>query len=205
MHTAIKTSALCICAFGVAACDGPTEPFAFDTTYTTFAEISAAFQADVNANVEPNGLLVNPLDISESDDFNSVDGGSAIYNGAIIADERVSGERVIGQLQIEADFDTDRIDGRAGNFIRSNNDALTGTLFGNSTFTRDAETDPDGNNFTMDLTGTLDDGGTLLDTTIALQGNFLSNGGDVSDVAGDADITVDGGLEFEDGAFSATR
>ena len=203
MHHMTKFSALVLGTFGLAACDGASDPFAFDQTYATFADIQDAFQSDVNANVEANGLLVNPLNASVSDDFNSVDGGSAIYNGAIIADEEVSGERVIGQLQIEADFGTDALDGRAGNFIRSNNDQITGTLFGSSTFTRDV--DLDGNHFTMDLTGTLDDDGTSLDTTIALQGNFLNNGGDVTDVAGDADITVGNGLLFDPGAFSASR
>lgn len=203
MHFATKTSVLLLGTLGLAACDGPTETFAFDTTYTSFADISAAFQADVDANVNENGLLQPTTNIAMNDDFDTFNGGSVTYNGAIIADETVSGERVIGQLQIEATFDTNRIDGRAGNFIRSDNDALAGTLFGSSNFTRDV--DGDGNHFDMDLTGTLDDNGTSLDTTIALQGNFLSNGGDVSDVAGDADITVSNGLEFDDGAFSASR
>jgi len=203
MHNMTKISALVLGTFGLVACDGASDPFEFGKTYTTFAEIQGDFQTDVYANVESNGLLRSGLDVSESADFNSVDGGSAIYNGAIIADETVSGNRVIGQLQIEADFDTDRLDGRAGNFIRSNNDVLTGTLFGSSSFSRDVGTD--GNHFTMDLTGTLDDDGTALATTIALEGNFLNDGGDVTDVAGDADITVGTGLLFDQGAFSASR
>jgi hypothetical protein len=207
MHHMTKISALVLGTFGLAACDGASDPFAFDKTYTTFAEIQGDFQTDVLANVEINGRLQPATDISETADFASVDGGSAIYNGAIIADEEVSGDRVIGQLQIEADFGTDRLDGRAGNFIREGDDIISGTLFGSSAFTRDATSDPDdnGNHFTMDLFGTLDDDGTSLVTTIALEGNFLNNGGDVTDVAGDADITVGSGLLFDQGAFSASR
>ena len=199
MHIVTKTCALLIGTISLTACDGPIEPFAFDTTYTTYADISTAFQADVDANVEPNGLLIDPLSISESTDFDSVDGGSAIYNGAIIADETGGGERLIGQLQLEADFDVDRIDGRAGNFIRSDGAEFGGLLLGSTTFTRDAAADADGNNFAMDLTGILDNEGTLV------QGNFLSSGGDVSDIAGDADITMTGEPDFDGGAFWAER
>lgn len=201
MHFATKTSILLVGAIGLAGCDGPLEPFAFDTTYTTFAEINTAFAGDVAANVDPDGDLINPANIAEKADFGSVSSGTATYNGAVIAEE-ISGDGVlIGQLQLAANFNTSRIDGRAGNFIHSDDGVILGTLLGTSSdFTSDETT----NSFTLDLVGTLDNAGTLLDVTLALDGNFLNAPGDVSDVAGDADIAIDGADTYE-GAFSAAR
>lgn len=203
MNIATKTSALLISAIGLAGCDGPTDPFAFDTTYASFADISTALQPGIDTNVEADGDLIDFGDRAESADFDSLVGGSVVYDGGIVADEVGTGQKVMGQLQLEVDLDTNFIEGRAGNFIRSNEDMLLGTLLGNSTFSRDI--DLDGNHFTMDLTGSLDDDGSVLDTTIALEGNFLNTSGDVTDIAGDADITMNGGPDFEEGAFSATR
>ena len=203
MHIAIKTSAFLVSAIGLAACDGATEPFAFDTTYETFADISTAFAADVAVNVDDDGDLQNPGNVSDSGDFASLAGGSALYNGAIIAEQDGTSGTLIGQLQLEADFDTNRIDGRAGNFIDSTDGVFLGTLLGSSTFTE--ELGADGNHFTMEMTGSLDNGGGVLDTTLNLEGNFLSQGGDVSDIAGDADIEMTGGNTYEEGGFSASR
>jgi len=204
MHIATKTSILLVGAMGLAACDGATEPFAFDTTYTTFVDISDAFEDDVEANVDGDGTLENPGDIASSADLAAVPGGSAIYNGAIIAEQDVGGGILIGQLQLDADFTTNRIDGRAGNFIDSSDGIILGSLLGTSTFTDEVD-GTTGNHFEMELTGTLDDDGSLMPTTLNLEGNFLSTGGSATDIAGDADITMADGPVYDQGAFSAER
>ena len=204
MQLATKTSILFLSALGLAACDGATEPFAFDTTYTTFADISDAFEDDVETNVDEDGSLENPGNISSNGDLASMPSGSTIYNGALIAEQDAGGGTLIGQLQLDADFTTNRIDGRAGNFIDSSNGIILGSLLGTSSFTDDVD-GTTGNHFEMELTGTLDDDGTLMDTTLDLEGNFLSNGGSATDIAGDADITMTGGPIYDEGAFSAAR
>ncbi|MEJ8560719.1 hypothetical protein QTO30_05390 [Yoonia sp. GPGPB17] len=204
MHIATKTSVLLISAIGLAGCDEASEPFAFDTTYTNFADISNAFSADVDLNVDEDGDLQNLADRSETATLEA-ESGSAIYNGAIVAQQESSGPVMIGQLQLEVDFDTTGIDGRAGNFIKSNDEVVDGTLFGTGNFNPDFSADANGHHFNMDLEGVLVDDGTGYNTTITLGGNFLDTNGDADDIAGDADIIMDGGPVFDDGAFSVSR
>lgn len=204
MHIATKTSVLLIGAIGLAGCDGPLDPFAFDTTYTTFADIDAAFSDEVEANVDEDGDLQEPGDRSDIATLEA-ESGTSIYNGAIVAQEESSGPVMIGQLQLEVNFDTTRIDGTAGNFIKSNDDVVDGTLFGSGVYNTDYSADANGHHFNMDLEGALTDNGMTYDTTIALGGNFIDTNGDANDIAGDADITMTGGPVFDDGAFSASR
>lgn len=204
MHTATKTSVLLIGAIALAGCDGPLEPFAFDTTYTTFAEIDVALSGEVDANVDEDGDL---LLLSERSAIATLEAesGTSTYNGAIVAQEESSGIFMMGQLQLEVDFDTTRIDGIAGNFIKSNDDIVDGTLFGSGNYDPDFTADAATHHFNMDLEGALTDDGVTYDTTITLGGNFIDTNGAANDIAGDADIIMLGGPVFDEGAFSASR
>jgi hypothetical protein len=204
MHIATKTSVLLIGAIGLAGCDGPLEPFAFDTTYTTFADIDAALTDEVEANVAEDGDLEQLSDRSVIATLEA-ESGTSIYNGAIIAQEESSGPVMMGQLQLEVDFDTTRVDGTAGNFIKSNNDVVDGTLFGSGSYNPDFSADANGHHFDMDLEGALTDDGITYITTITLGGNFVDTNGDANDIAGDADIIMNGGPVFDEGAFSVSR
>ena len=206
MHIATKTSVLLIGAIGLAGCEAPGPPFAFGTTYNSFGDIETAFAASTAALVEEDGEVVETDDISQVADFDVMADGTAIYDGAIIANEVDDGGTLIGQLQIEVAFATDTMDGRAGNFISSVDGALTGTLLGNTTFVRTVDVGLEENNFEMALIGALSGNGEAFDATINLQGNFLNGVSGVESVAVDADIDLGGsGPVFEEGAFAATR
>jgi hypothetical protein len=204
MQTVTKTSLLLIGALGLAGCDGASEPFEFATTYTTFADIDVALSSEVDSNVDEDGDL---LLLSERSSVATLEAesGTSIYNGAIIAQEESSGPVMMGQLQLEVDFDTTRIDGIAGNFIKSNDDVVDGTLFGAGSFDSDFTADGNGHHFNLDLEGALTDNGVTYATTITLGGNFIDTNGNADNIAGDADIVMDGGPIFDEGAFSASR
>lgn len=206
MHIVTKTSVLLISILGLAACETPSEPFAFDTTFSSFADMETAFQASTDALVDEDGALVDTDDISQSADFAAADLGSTIYNGAIIASEEDDGGTLIGQLQLEVAFDTNTMDGRAGNFFHSEDGAVTGTLLGNTTFVRDVDVDADQNHFTMALTGALSENGRGYAATIDLEGNFLNGTNEIESIAGDATVNLgEGAATYEEGAFAATR
>lgn len=206
MHIATKTSVLLIGAISLAGCEAPGPPFAFGTTYDSFGDIETAFAASTAVLVEEDGDLIDNDDISQVADFDVMADGTAIYDGAIVANEVDDGGTLIGQLQIEVAFATDTMDGRAGNFISSVDGALTGTLLGNTTFVRTVDVDLEENNFEMTLIGALSANGEAYDATIDLQGNFLNGVADVESVAGDADLDFGAsGPVFEEGAFAATR
>ena len=207
MHIATKTGVLLIGAIGLAGCEAPGAPFAFGTTYDNFTDIETAFAASTAALVDEDGDVVDTDDISQGDDFDVLAGGTAIYDGAIVASEVDDGGTLIGQLQIEVAFATDTMEGRAGNLIHSVDGALTGTLLGNTTLVRNVNVGLEEDHFEMSLIGALSGtGGEAYAATIDLQGNFLNGGSDIESVAGDADIDFGpSGPEFEEGAFAATR
>jgi hypothetical protein len=196
-----------ISALGLAACEETSAPFEVDQNFTTFADIEAAFQASTDALVDDDGELVDTDTISQSADFAAADLGTTIYNGAIIASETDEDDgTLIGQLQLEVAFDTNTMDGRASNFIHSEDGALAGTLLGNTTFMRDVDVDADENHFTMALTGALSENGNGYNATIDLEGNFLNGTDEIENIAGDATVNLgDGAPTYQDGAFAATR
>ncbi|MEL6684433.1 MAG: hypothetical protein AAFN63_10890 [Pseudomonadota bacterium] len=206
MHSATKTSLFLIGAIGLAGCDGASDPFAFDPTFNSFNEINAALTPDVQAVVDDDGdLLAGPAaNISDSTDFDALTTGSVTYNGAIIAEEVDDGGTLIGQLQITADLDNSNLEGTAGNFFHSEDGAVTGLMTGSSIFTE--EVAGNGDHFALQLGGSLQQNGTVLNATANLSGNFFNDSDNVDQVAGDADFDFGlGGPDYDEGAFQASR
>jgi hypothetical protein len=212
MHNMTKISALVLGTFGLVACDGASEPFAFDPTFANFVDIEQALGGITTGVVDPGGEINDTDDVSDSDDFNAVTAGTVTYNGAIIAerdDADVSAidSTLIGQLQVEVALATNTMEGRAGNFIDSEDGVYTGTLLGNTTFLEVADPDNDVSHFDMTLSGALSNGGNAGSATVTLDGYFLNDGSDLLDIiAGGAIVDLgDAGPDYEDGAFAATR
>ncbi len=200
MKTTIKSSAFIITLAGLAGCAGAPEPFAFATSYATFEALEMEFAAQTVALVDEDGDLTDPEDISTVADFDAAPSGTVTYNGAILASEEDLGGTMIGQLQLDVAFDTNSLTGTAGNFIHDEDGVYVGLLTGNSTFTDSVVVD---NNFTMTLSGALSNGGSAYDTDLALQGNFLNDGGPLDTIAGDADLNLgEGAPVYEEGAFA---
>jgi hypothetical protein len=221
MQTATKISLLLISAIGLAGCDGPSEPFAFATTFDDFASYEP-LQTFAEALLDDDGEIITTADIAQPGNFPTPGAGSTSFTGAIIAVQPATGavpddSRVlVGQLQLDVAFDTNTMDGYAGNFIYDNNDALIGTLTGNGVFVRESVQDPaDDDNFSphfsdMTLTGGLSGpNGEAYNANIALTGYFLADGdvanSPVDSIAGIADIDFgDSGPDFDPGIFAVT-
>ncbi len=204
MNVAVTKIALGLGVIGLAACEEVSEPFAFDTTYATFAEIDTAFSAQTAALVNTDGSLVNAGNISTAADFGATATGSVAYNGAIIATQTGTTDQMIGQLQLDVDFDSNSLSGTAGNFIHSTDGDYIGTLTGNGVIDRNV-TGGD-NHFDMAMTGALSNGGNSFAANVALEGNFLNGTDPIEAIAGDADLSLgDGAPEYNEGGFAVLR
>ncbi|OOY12633.1 MAG: hypothetical protein EP320_09160 [Rhodobacteraceae bacterium] len=123
--------------------------------------------------------------------------GSGTYKGYVEGD--ANGAGLIGDLTLEVALSRTEISGSATNFQHEVDGAYTGTLTMPTTTIQN--TDPD--EFSGNLTGTLTNGGTDYATDINLTGNFYDGNG-TNTVAGDASISIDGGLP-NPGLFIATQ
>lgn len=204
MNLSFKASIITLAAFGVAGCEPAPEPFAFDTTYTDYATMSAALAPTVTELTDEDGDLDVAVEISDIDSFNAAPTGTVTYNGAVIIPEE-GGGTMIGQLQLDVAFGTNSMDGTAGNFIHSVDGAYAGLLLGNATIDRQLTNPPD--HFGMELTGSLSNGGNAYAATLDLAGNFLDDGmNPLFAVAGDAGLDLGaGGPEYGEGAFAAVQ
>ncbi|MGJ8587020.1 MAG: hypothetical protein ACSHXW_02610 [Yoonia sp.] len=219
MQTATKTCLLLISAIGLAGCDGPAEPFAFATTYTSFASLETAVEESFDPAMTPivneDGTLVDNTMISKSIDFGA--SGTTTYTGAILAQEADSGDgrAVIGQLQLDVAFDTSTMVGHAGNFFISESEdgsipevALNGTLTddGNGSFDRLLGTTDEPHFTGMSLSGALSGpNAEEYNANITLEGYFLNAPGTVDAIAGSAVVDFgDTAPDFEEGAFAVT-
>lgn len=204
MNLAISKIALGISIAGLAACDELAAPFAFDETFTTFAEIDTAFSGQTAALVDDDGALIDVDDISTSADFGATATGTVAYTGAIITTETDTTDQMIGQLQLDVAFDTNTINGTAGNFIHSTDGAYEGTLLGNGVIDRTV-TDED-NHFDMSLAGALSNGGSGFAAEVVLGGNFVNGTDPIDTIAGDADLTLgDDAPLYDEGGFAVVR
>ena len=132
-------------------------------------------------------------------------GGSATYDGYIIAATPSDEFVVAGELEMIANFLTPEVTGTARNFVDENDVRLGGTLaITNGAINRAATTNPDFT-FVADLDGTLTDPGDsyLVDGT--LSGDFFgtSYGAVFGPVGGT--VTADFGTLALDGVFIAER
>ncbi|MCK0094396.1 hypothetical protein MWU60_02340 [Yoonia sp. F2084L] len=204
MNVAVTKIALGLGVIGLAACEEVSEPFAFDPTFATFADINSAFSAQTAALVNTDGALVNAGNISTATDFGATATGSVAYKGAIIASQTGTTDRMIGQLQLDVAFDTNTVSGTAGNFIHSTDGDYVGTLTGNGVIDRNV-TGGD-NHFDMAMTGALSNGGNSFAANVALEGNFLNGTDTIEAIAGDADLSLgDGAPEYNEGGFAVLR
>ncbi|PUB18998.1 hypothetical protein [Yoonia sediminilitoris] len=172
----------------------PTPP----AGYTSFADIIVDGDALQDKYTDANGLLLPG--IMPADEADIPDVGSATYDGFISGD--VGGSTLIGQLTVEAAFDTNTIDSTATNFFHETDGAYTGDLTGAGLLDQDPL--PGVSQVSTNLDGTLSNGGTDYATSIALEGDIIANGTDpIGGVAGFADGLV--GAEFFTGVFAAER
>jgi len=213
MHHMTKFTALVLGTFGLVACDGASDPFAFDPTFANFDDINGKLGTAAEGLVDDGELedtatlASNDFTVSDSDDFDAVTAGNVTYNGAIIAEREDASSTLIGQLQVEVAFGTNTMEGRAGNFIDSVDGSYTGLLLGNTTFDEDADPDNDDNHFDMELSGALSNGGNGGEATVTLDGYFLNDDAEpIGIIAGGATVDLgEAGPDYDPGAFAARR
>lgn len=219
MHYMTKISALVLGTCGLVACDEAPEGFEFATTFESFGAINGKLGNSADGLVTSSGELEDTEDladnnfvVSDSDDFDAVTAGSVTYNGAIIAqrdDADPSGidSTLIGQLEIDVALATNTMDGRAGNFIDSEDGSYSGLLLGNTTFVEAADPSNDISHFDMELTGALNNGGNAGAVTVMLDGFFLNEKSTpIEVIAGGATVDLgSAGPDYVDGAFAARR
>ena len=178
--------------------DTPPPTTGGSVTYTSFAEISADADALSSTYVEDDGTLLAKRTLEAELPTT----GAVEYNGFISVSDDMSGENLVGQIALTADFDAaaDAISGTASNFIHETNVVYTGDLTVTDGEIR-ANAPTGDYQFRASLEGQLSDGVTTYDTVIGLDGNFL--GTDYSAIGGEALGLV--GADFMSGNFAAEQ
>jgi len=161
----------------------------------SFAELNADAETTIGMFVDANGDLLAGVEVTDPENFPS---GNVTYSGFITGS--VDNVDLTGALQIEADFDDETFVATADNFIDETDVSYSGSLTGDDG-TINTEGDADVPQLVVTIDGSLAAEGETFDTSLALDGDFVSDGGAA---AGLAEGSVGSDI-FEDGLFAVAE
>jgi hypothetical protein len=166
------------------------------TPTQSFADVDAVATVLQAQYTDANGDLLAGIAAASGTDINS--SANATYSGYVAGD--VGGDILVGTLSVEADFGARTTNSTATGFFHETDGAYAGTLSGVGVISPSA---PAGvPQVSASLTGNLTLGGVDTATDLALDGNFIPNGGDPTGaIAGTADGTF--GAALFSGNFAA--
>ncbi len=196
MNIQVKTKICAVSLALLAGCGGGGGSSSVTSDDTPAAAVSYAGLTDELTDLQTKYTGATRASLS---DINSA--ANATYTGVVAG--TVGGDGLAGELTVNADFGAGTATASATNFVHEVDGAYAGTL-----------TDPIADiqpsatvgspQFTANLEGDLTNGGNTHATTIALDGDFVSDGTDpVAGITGFADGLVDG--EFFSGDFAAEK
>ena len=197
----MKKSITRICAsclvLSVLAC-GETSGDDSEPEATTFAELNADATAMSSQYLDDEGGVAPGASPTTSD---LPDSGSSAYVGFLHGDLGTGG--VVSEVTMNVSFGTDEVTGTASNFIHETDGAMDGQLTGTGNI--DHSSSPTFSPLTLTLSGQLTHAGTVVDSDIALDGDFFAhNGDDVGAIAGMAEGNI-GDTAIENGVFAVEK
>ncbi len=178
------------------ACGGSGSDEEATSSYSSFDQIDADAVVTIGTYVEDNGDIIGDLT-----DAGTLTTGSAAYAGFVRGE--VDGATLTGTLTMDANFATGAVIGSATDFFHETDGAYDGTLSGTGVVNTGATGAIP--HVTATLDGDLTNGSDTFDTTLALDGYFLTVGGvDAAAIAGEVEGSV-GTTTFDDGLFAAEQ
>lgn len=187
-----------ICALSLTALTGCGSSSTPTAAAPTFADLDLAASTMQAKYTDANGDLTVPR--ASELDINAAP--NATYTGYVSGDD--AGDTLVGNLTVNADFGAGTATNTATGFIHETDGDYAGILTGGGTILANA---PAGvPQISTSLTGDLTDGGGVIyNMDIALDGDFVADGGDpVGAMAGEATFQINGGLPSP-GTFAAEK
>ncbi|MCG3268667.1 hypothetical protein [Yoonia sp. I 8.24] len=194
--TCTKRTFVVSLVLALAACGGSGSDDEATSSYSSFDQIDADAVVTIGTYIEGNGDLNAPVTAGAA-----LSSGSVAYDGFIRGD--IDGATLTGTVTMNVNFGDASVAGSATDFFHETDGAYEGSLSGSGIVDAGATgTKPQ---LTATLDGSLTNGSVPFDTTLLLDGDFLTfDGTDGAAVAGLVEGNV-GTATFDDGLFAAEQ